>query len=75
VRAQPRHALFAAEGGTAEVRRLLVQAPSHLTAGGAVLVEIDPRQQDAFGRELGAYAGHRLRRDLAGLVRVLEAWT
>jgi release factor glutamine methyltransferase len=75
VRAQPAHALFAADGGTAAVRRLLDQAPSHLAAAGVVLVEIDPGQQDAFGRELGAYAGHRLHRDLAGRVRVLEAWT
>jgi release factor glutamine methyltransferase len=75
VRAQPAHALLAAEGGTATVRRLLAQAPSHLAAAGAVLVEIDPAQRDAFGRELGAYAGHRLHRDLAGRVRVLEAWT
>jgi release factor glutamine methyltransferase len=75
VQAQPRHALVAADGGTAEVRRLLVQAPSHLAATGAVLVEIDPGQQEAFGQELSAYAGHRLHRDLAGRVRVLEAWT
>ncbi|MBO0687198.1 MAG: peptide chain release factor N(5)-glutamine methyltransferase [Candidatus Dormibacteraeota bacterium] len=75
VRAQPEHALLAAEGGTALVRRLLVGAPARLAGGGAVLVEIDPGQQDAFGDELASYAGHRLHRDLGGRVRVLEAWT
>jgi release factor glutamine methyltransferase len=73
VLAQPRHALFAAEHGTALVRRLLETAPGKLAPGGAVLAEIDPGMQDAL--PLGGYAGHRFHRDLAGLVRVVEAWT
>lgn len=75
VLAQPAHALFAGEGGTALVRRLLAAASARLTAGGAVLAELDPSQVDALACALEGYAGHRLYRDLAGHVRVLEAWT
>lgn len=75
VLAQPAHALFAAEGGVALVRRLLAGAPAKLSAGGAVLAEIDPSQPPALLDALEGYAGHRFHRDLAGHVRVLEAWT
>jgi release factor glutamine methyltransferase len=75
VLAQPAHALFAAEGGAALVRRLLGAAPSHLVAGGTVLAEIDPAIERAVLGALEGYAGHRLHRDLGGHVRVLEAWT
>jgi release factor glutamine methyltransferase len=74
VLAQPAHALIAAEGGTALVRRLLGEAPARLSAGGAVLVEIDPSQQEPLLGALEGYAGHRFHRDLAGRTRVLEAW-
>lgn len=72
VLAQPRVALFAAEGGAALVRRLLAEAPSRLDAGGAVFAEIGPGLEDAF--DLSAYAGHRVHTDLSGLPRVVEAW-
>jgi release factor glutamine methyltransferase len=75
VLAQPPHALFAAEGGAALLRRLLDRAPAKLAAGGAVLAEIDPSQQQALLGAVDGYAGHRFHRDLAGQVRVLEAWT
>jgi release factor glutamine methyltransferase len=71
--AQPGHALFAADGGAALVRRLLRDAPRHLSAGGAVLVELDPGVADAVAGELTPYASRRLHRDLQGQVRVLEA--
>jgi release factor glutamine methyltransferase len=71
--AQPGHALFAAEGGSALIRRLLRQAPGHLSAGGTVLVELDPAVAEAVAEELTPYATHRLHRDLQGQVRVLEA--
>ena len=74
VLAQPSHALLAPDGGTALVRRLLSGAPEKLAAAGCVLAEIDPAQRDAFAAELDAFAGHRLHSDLAGRVRVLEAW-
>ncbi|MFZ0215572.1 MAG: peptide chain release factor N(5)-glutamine methyltransferase [Candidatus Dormiibacterota bacterium] len=71
VRAQPAHALFAPDGGTALVQRLLDEAPAHLAAGGVVLAELD----GAFAERLrlDGYARHELRRDLNGQVRVLEA--
>jgi release factor glutamine methyltransferase len=75
VRAQPGHALFAAEGGAAMIRRLLGAAPAHLVRGGVLLAEIDPGLRDALLGGLEGYAGHRFHRDLGGHLRVLEAWT
>jgi len=75
VLAQPAHALFAAEGGAALVRRLLGAAPGRLVPGGALLAEIDESLRDALLGALEGYAGHRFHRDLGGRVRVLEAWT
>jgi HemK-like putative methylase len=72
VLAEPAHALFAEDGGAALVNRLLADAPSHLAPGGVVLAELD----EAVSRRLiplEAYAGHELRRDPAGHVRLLEA--
>jgi release factor glutamine methyltransferase len=71
--AQPGHALFAAEGGSALIRRMLRQAPGHLSAGGTVMLELDSAVADAVAEELTPYATHRLHRDLQGQVRVLEA--
>jgi release factor glutamine methyltransferase len=73
--AQPAHALFAAEGGAALVRRLLGASPGRLVPGGALLAEIDPSLHDALLGGLEGYAGHRFHRDLGGHLRVLEAWT
>lgn len=73
--AQPAHALFAAEGGAALIRRLLGASPGRLVPGGALLAEIDPSLHDALLGGLEGYAGHRFHRDLGGHLRVLEAWT
>jgi methylase of polypeptide subunit release factors len=75
VLAQPAHALFAAEGGAALLRRLLGAAPARLATGGALLAEIDESLRDALLGGLEGYAGHRFHRDLGGHLRVLEAWT
>jgi release factor glutamine methyltransferase len=75
VLAQPGHALFAAEGGAALIRRLLGEAPARLVPGGALLAEIDPSLRDALLGGLEGYAGHRFHNDLGGRQRVLEAWT
>ena len=75
VLAQPAHALFAAEGGAALIRRLLGAAPDRLVPGGALLAEIDPSLHDALLGGLEGYSGHRFHRDLGGHLRVLEAWT
>jgi len=74
VLAQPRRALFAGDDGAALVRRLLGAAPARLTAGGAVLAEVDPPLLPAIADALEGYAGHRFHRDLGGQVRVVEAW-
>lgn len=73
--AQPAHALFAAEGGAALIRRLLGASPGRLVPGGALLAEIDSSLRDAVLGGLEGYAGHRFHRDLGGHLRVLEAWT
>jgi release factor glutamine methyltransferase len=75
VTAQPRHALLAAEGGAALIRRLLGEAPARLASGGALLVEMEPGQREALLGGLEGYAGHRFHNDLGGRLRVLEAWT
>ncbi len=75
VLAQPRHALFAAEGGAALLRRILGEAPGKLVEGGTLLLEIDPALGDALLGGLEGYAGHRFHNDLGGHRRVLEAWT
>jgi release factor glutamine methyltransferase len=76
VRAQPASALFAGEGGEELVTRLLLSAPSHLRAGGRVLVEIDPAiLAPVLATAASAYAEHRVHRDLGGHERVVEAWS
>ena len=75
VRAQPGHALLAAEGGAAMIKRLLGAAPAKLAGGGTLLTEIDASLQEALLGGLEGYAGHRFHRDLGGRLRVLEAWT
>lgn len=72
VLAQPHVALFAGDGGSALVQRLLVDAPPRLSPGGVVFAEIGPGLDSAF--DLSGFAGHRLHNDLAGLPRVIEAW-
>jgi release factor glutamine methyltransferase len=72
VAAQPGHALFAAEGGAALVRRLLGAAPARLASGGGLLAELDAGVAETL--DLSGYEGHRFHRDLAGLLRLLEAW-
>jgi release factor glutamine methyltransferase len=72
VTAQPAHALFASEGGAALLRRLLEESLTKLAPSGRVMAELAPGLE--AGLDLSAYAGSRLHRDLAGLVRVIEAW-
>ena len=76
VRAQPATALLAGAGGAQLVTRLLLAAPGHLRAGGRVLVEIDPAiLEPVLSAAAGAYAEHRVHRDLGGHERVVEAWS
>jgi len=76
VRAQPASALFAGADAGQLVKRLLLAAPGHLRAGGRVLVEIDPAiLEPVLSAAAGAYAEHRVHRDLGGHERVVEAWS
>jgi release factor glutamine methyltransferase len=74
--AQPARALYAEEGGSALVNRLLAETPTRLNPGGRVLAELDPSiVSSASEAAVRGFAGHRVHRDLAGHERVLEAWS
>jgi release factor glutamine methyltransferase len=74
--AQPAHALYADEDGSALVKRLLAEAPARLNAGGRALAELDPSMAaSAIDTANQNFAGHRIHLDLAGHQRVLEAWS
>jgi release factor glutamine methyltransferase len=42
---EPRSALFADDFGLALIKKLIIQAPNHLTAGGKLLLEMDESQK------------------------------
>jgi release factor glutamine methyltransferase len=70
---EPRQALAGGEDGLDIIRRLLVQAPSHLRPGGAVALEIGAGQAEAvqaLARRVFPTSRSELRRDLAGRDRV-----
>jgi release factor glutamine methyltransferase len=45
---EPAEALFAANHGLADIEQLIAQAPSHMVAGGYLVLEADPRQHRAI---------------------------
>ncbi|MBI2568699.1 MAG: peptide chain release factor N(5)-glutamine methyltransferase [Candidatus Schekmanbacteria bacterium] len=72
---EPPLALFAPGDGLALYERLVAQAGERVSGGGAVIVELDPRQI-ARARKIAAAAGFgevSVRRDYAGHERVLTA--
>jgi release factor glutamine methyltransferase len=76
VLAQPAVALFAGQGGSELVIRLLESAPPHLRPGGRVLVEIDRAMLEPVLAVAGRlFSEHRVHRDLGGHERVVEAWS
>jgi release factor glutamine methyltransferase len=76
VTAQPAVALYASQEGTELVVRLLREVAPRLRPHGRVLAELDPAiAPAAVAATDGAYAGHRLHRDLGGHERVIEAWS
>jgi release factor glutamine methyltransferase len=78
VRCEPRLALAGGADGLDVVRRVLDGASRFLRPGGAVLLEIDPRQAAAVADDLGPRAvGVRgeILRDLAGRERVVALRT
>jgi release factor glutamine methyltransferase len=71
VRADPRLALA---GGTEVHRRLAEQAPRWLRSGGAIAMEIDPRQGEEVAELLSRrFTRVRVERDLAGRDRLVLA--
>ncbi len=75
LRHEPASALFAGPDGTDVLRALAAQVADRLAPGGAVLVELDPRQVDAV-RGWFASAGLvsiEVHRDAAGRQRVVSA--
>jgi release factor glutamine methyltransferase len=74
--AQPSTALYAGQGGSELVTRLLAAAPPRLKPGGRVLAELDPSilsvVLEAADR---SFTGRRIHHDLGGHERVLEAWS
>ncbi len=76
VAAQPAAALYADDGGAALVIKLIEMTPARLVPGGRLLAEIDPAIAGAVAAAAGRRFGEqRLHRDLAGHVRVIEAWS
>ena len=74
VRREPIQALDGGTGGLDVIRRLFEQAPAALRPGGAMLVEIDPRQlQPAASLASAAFPGGSVsyRLDLSGRPRVV----
>jgi release factor glutamine methyltransferase len=71
---EPRLALVAAEGGLADLRRILAAAPAHLEPGGWLLLEHGAGQAAAVAGALVArgFAQVRSHRDLAGRERMTE---
>lgn len=77
-RYEPREALDGGADGLALIRRLLAEAGEHLPPGGALVMEMDPRQIAAAGDAAAiCFPGARIRaaRDLAGRERVLVVET
>lgn len=77
-RYEPREALDGGADGLALIRRLLTEADGRLLPGGALVLEMDPRQTASAGEAAAAcFPGARVRavRDLAGRERVLVVQT
>ena len=72
---EPALALDGGAGGLEPSRRLIACARRRLRPGGVLLLETAAARADALARELErhGFAPHELRRDLAGLPRVLIA--
>lgn len=75
---EPAEALDGGADGLDLVRRLIVEAHAHLKPGGALLLELDPRQMDtasAFAAKAMPHSRQRSVRDLSGRERVLVVET
>ena len=75
---EPREALDGGDDGLLLIRRLLAEAGEHLLPGGAIVMEMDPRQiATATALASERFPGARIRsvRDLAGRERVVVVET
>ncbi len=73
---EPRGALVGGKDGLAFYRRLARQAPERLAAGGWIAVEVGAGQAQGVAdlfRSTGRFGEIRVRRDLAGIPRVVSA--
>lgn len=70
---EPAAALFADQDGTADLAVLADSAPRWLSPGGALVVEMDPRQVEWFGDQCHWADSIDTVRDLAGLNRIVVA--
>ncbi len=71
---EPIHALVSEKNGLAHIGLLLAQAPQKLILGGKILLEIGSTQKDAvvnLVHQYFPYASIEIRKDVAGLDRVL----
>jgi release factor glutamine methyltransferase len=75
VRQEPLLALDGGSDGLDLIRRIITEAPRHLSAGGFLALEADPRQMRAIGSLLQnrGFGNISVRKDLAGLDRVISA--
>jgi release factor glutamine methyltransferase len=74
--AQPGTALYAGQGGSELVTRLLAAAPPRLKPGGRVLAELDPSILSVvLAAADRSFTGRRIHHDLGGHERVVEAWS
>ena len=76
VRREPRLALDGGEDGLGIIRRIIAESPDHLTPGGALLLEADPRQMDAISGLLASfgYRGVKTYNDLSQRPRVIRGF-
>jgi methylase of polypeptide subunit release factors len=76
VRREPRLALDGGEDGLALIRRITAESPDHLTPGGALLLEADPRQMETISGILAScgYSGVKIYSDLSQRPRVIRGF-
>jgi release factor glutamine methyltransferase len=76
IRHEPPLALDGGPDGLALITRIIAESPDHLTPGGALLLEVDPRQMDAVSGLLASlgYRDVKTYRDLSQRSRVIRGF-
>ncbi len=72
---EPREALVSGTDGLHLIRTLIADAPTMLTPGGWMALEVDPSQCEPVGRlfESAGFEGVKVRKDLSGDGRIVSA--